>query len=72
MIFRFDFGLTLLKYRKAHEFSQQEMANLLNVHKNTYMRWENGNCAPAIMLIPHICRKLGMSPNELFQYSEEE
>lgn len=32
--------LTLREWRRAKEISQTEMATMLNVHPQTYMKWE--------------------------------
>jgi transcriptional regulator with XRE-family HTH domain len=37
-------GNTLIKLRKSHHFTQQEVADHLHVSRQTYSGWENDQC----------------------------
>lgn len=70
MTFHFNFGETLLLWRRRKGMSQEDAATHFYISTNTYARWEKGAAFPSIMDIPMLCRELGMSPNELFGVKE--
>lgn len=55
--------LNLRQIRKAKEYSQQYMADRLNVHVNTYIRWEEEPNKIAIEMCYKICEALGVEYN---------
>jgi transcriptional regulator with XRE-family HTH domain len=51
-----------LKYlRELHGMSQTQLANLLNISKNTILNWENGDRQPPFEAIVRLAQHLGFS-----------
>ena len=44
-------GEKILKMRKEHNLSQEQLAEKLNVSRQTISNWENGKFYPDIMMI---------------------
>lgn len=42
--------------------TQDELANMLRVHKNTLRRWESGQGQPDAYMAGEICKRFGVSP----------
>lgn len=59
-------GEFILSLRKEKGYTQQELAEILNVSNKSISRWENGKTMPDLSLIPELCKVLGISINELF------
>lgn len=65
--------LTLRQWRKAREISQEKMADLLNVHVNTYQNWEENPGKISIEKAKMITKILNVSmSNIIFEKSSEE
>jgi len=62
----------LEEIRKQREISQQEMATILEVSRQTISSLENGRYNPSIILAFKIARYFDMSIEEIFIYEEEE
>lgn len=62
--------LNLRQIRKAKEYSQQYMADRLNVHVNTYIRWEEEPNKIAIEMCYKICEVLRVEYNPHIFLSE--
>lgn len=58
-------GKFISSLRKEKKYTQEELAEKLNVSNKSISRWENGNTMPDLSLIPKLCEILGISINEL-------
>ena len=63
--------LTLRAWRRAKEISQEDMAERLNVHTNTYQNWEKEPEKISIANAVKIADILGVGMNEILFKSEE-
>ena len=61
------------EFRKERGFSQDDMAEALGVHKNTYQSYENPNDDSQFSIIRffEMCEILGIVPGNLFPLGEE-
>ena len=64
-------NLRLKSARAAKDLSQQELANLVGVSRQTISAIEKGDYNPTINLCISICRALGKTLDELFWTEEE-
>ncbi|WP_164216986.1 helix-turn-helix transcriptional regulator [Virgibacillus sp. YIM 98842] len=62
----------LEEIRKKHGVKQGELANALEVTRQTIGSLENGRYNPSIILAFKIARYFGMTIEEIFIYEEEE
>lgn len=53
-------AMTIRQIRRAKDVTQQEMADFLGVHVNTYAEWEKNPGNIAISIAMTICEKLGV------------
>ncbi len=60
-----DVGQRLLDLRKSKQLSQEEVANELNVTRQTISKWETGQSLPDFDKIIPICKLYGISADEL-------
>lgn len=58
--------------RKQHGIKQEELANALEVSRQTIGSLENGRYNPSILLAFKIARFFGLSIEEIFIYEEDE
>ena len=61
----------LEELRKARGLRQEELADTLEVSRQTIGSLENGRYNPSILLAFKIARYFGMSIEEIFIYEEE-
>lgn len=61
-------GNSIMKRRKELGFTQNELAKKLNVSYQAVSKWENGQTAPDIFLLPHIAETLKVSVDTLVGY----
>src|SRR5215467_8580888 len=54
-----------LRQLRGRRFTQEEMAELLQVHPSTYRSWEDGTHRPRPRHIRALCRHLGVHEYEL-------
>lgn len=59
-------GKFISSLRKEKGYTQQDLADKLNVSNKSISRWENGKTMPDLSIIPNLCKVLGISINELF------
>lgn len=57
--------------RKSRGISQEEMASILEVSRQTISSLENGRYNPSITLAFKIARYFGMSIEDIFIYEDE-
>ena len=48
--------------------TQKDLANAVGVSRQTIVSIEKGNCNPSLKLCKAICRELGKSLSDLFEY----
>ena len=65
-------NLRLKAARAGHDLSQQELAELVGVSRQTINAIEKGEYNPTIKLCRAICRALGTTLNDLFWEENEE
>ena len=58
----------LLEFRKKSGLSQEELAERLNISRQSVSKWENNQSLPDIALLPVIARYFGITMDELFNY----
>ena len=59
-------GERLLELRKEKKLSQEEVADKLNVTRQTISKWETDQSTPDFDKIVPLCELYGITPNELF------
>lgn len=65
----FEIGILLRKLRVINGFSQQHVANHLNLSRNSYANWENGRTEITLTNLDKICSFYGLKPEEFFASS---
>ena len=60
-----EFAERLKRYRKAKNYTQQELADLLGVSNKSVSRWESGNGYPDIVLLGPLARALDVTVDAL-------
>ncbi len=67
-----SFGRHLRDLRKKHsQYTQQEMADMLNISRSTYTYYETGKSEPGQEKLKNICEILDVDFNTLLGYTEE-
>lgn len=67
-----SFGRHLRDLRKKHsKYSQQEMADMLNISRSTYTYYETGKSEPGQEKLKKICDILNVDFNTLLGYAED-
>ena len=59
------FGDKLIKLRKKNGFSQEDLANKLNVSRQSVSKWESNNTYPETDKIVQICNIFNCSMDDL-------
>ncbi len=67
-----NIGQKLLELRKSKQLSQEEVANQLNVTRQTVSKWETNQSVPDFDKILPICNLYGISANELLSGVKDE
>ena len=65
-------NLRLKSARAAKDLSQQQLADMVSVSRQTINAIEKGDYNPTVRLCRAICRALGTTLDELFWTEEEE
>lgn len=60
-----SFGKNLLKYRKLCDYTQQEVADLLNLNRTTYTKYETGVSEPSYDILKKIAAIYGVDINSI-------
>ncbi len=63
-------GNNLKRARKEKGLTQKELAKELNKYQSDYSEYENGKIQLDYEKIIFLCKKLDITPNELFGYDE--
>lgn len=58
-------GEKLYELRKEKNLSQEEVANILNVSRQTVSKWETGGTTPDFDKIVPLCNLYGITTDEL-------
>ena len=58
-------GERLYELRKKKGLSQEEVAEKLNVTRQSVSKWETGKCMPDLSLFPELCKVLDITINDL-------
>lgn len=66
-----DFGQRLLQYRRKAGMSQEDLAEKVDVSRQTLSKWETGQSLPDAEKIQTVCEVLSITPNELLNYSSK-
>lgn len=56
--------------RKKINYTQQELADKLNVSSKTISNWERGISYPDILIVPKLCETLNISINQLYDVDD--
>jgi len=62
-----NFRESLIKLRNDNKLSQQELADRLNVSRQTITRWESGKNIPSANQIANICNVFHINANEFVE-----
>ena len=62
----------LKEFRAKHNMSQETLARLVGVRRETIGHLERGNYNPSLKLAWDISKVFNVSIEEIFQYTEEE
>lgn len=65
------FSNKIKKLRKDNKMTQENLADKLNVSRQTISKWENGVTFPDIDNILEICRVFNVSSDSLLNYQSE-
>ncbi|GGI93555.1 helix-turn-helix transcriptional regulator [Shewanella gelidii] len=57
----------LREARSKKNLKQEDVANILNITKQTYLKWENGATEPKASQIAALAKALDITPNEICQ-----
>lgn len=62
---KYEIGNRIRKYRKDSGWTQEQLAEKINVTKSRVSNWEQGINRPDADIIGLICRALNVSPSDL-------
>ena len=65
------FGEKLVKLRKANGYTQEALAEMLDVSRQAVARWESGETTPELRLLPKICEIYKVSADYLIHEDYE-
>ena len=60
-------GAVIKKYRLEKEYTQIQLAQLLNISDKAVSKWENGRGCPDISLVPELSRILGVDVSAILE-----
>ena len=58
-------GSRIAKYRKGKGLTQEALANQMGVSSQAVSKWETDASCPDIAALPHLCKILGITTDEL-------
>lgn len=67
---KYDFESKIHVYRAARRMTQQELADLVGVSRQTIIQLERNRYNPSMLLVYSIAQVFGVSMEELFDFSE--
>lgn len=65
-------SVNLQRLRKVHQYTQEELAEKLNVSRQAVAKWESGESMPDLATCSEIARLFGVSLDDLVNYREDE
>lgn len=65
-------GNRIAKYRKAKGLTQEGLASQMGVSSQAVSKWETDASCPDISALPHLCKILGITTDELLTGKTEE
>ena len=68
---RYQFESKIHVYRATRRMTQQELADLVGVSRQTIMQLERNRYNPSMLLVYAIAQVFGVTIEELFDFSEE-
>ena len=66
-----SFGQNLAFYRKIAGYTQQQIADMLNINRTTYTKYETGASEPSIEIMKKLSEILKVDINSLFNGEDE-
>lgn len=63
-----EFGDHLRDLRKAMGYTQQDMADMLNISRSTYTYYETGKSQPSFQNLKKLCEILEVDYNTILDY----
>ena len=63
-----EFGDHLRDLRKAMGYTQQDMADMLNISRSTYTYYETGKSQPSFQNLKKLCEILEVDYNKILDY----
>jgi transcriptional regulator with XRE-family HTH domain len=63
-------GLNIAYYRKRNGFSQEQLAEKINISRTHMSRIETADCAVSLDVVFDICDVLGVTPFKLFDFRD--
>jgi transcriptional regulator with XRE-family HTH domain len=63
-------GAVIRRFRLARGMSQEKLASALDVSFQQIQKYENGSNAVATTRLPALCKALGISPNDLYDWKK--
>ena len=63
-----EFGDHLRDLRKAIGYTQQDMADMLNISRSTYTYYETGKSQPSFQNLKKLCEILEVDYNTILDY----
>lgn len=66
--FKKKFGARLKELRARHRLTQDELAELLNVSKDTIKNYEKGRYGPEFVRLPELARAFRIKVVDLFDF----
>lgn len=60
-----SFGQNLIYYRKKCGFTQQQVADILNLNRTTYTKYETSVSEPSLEILLKLADLYGVKPNDL-------
>ncbi len=67
-----EFHARLRRLRKSRGLKQYQVADMLNIHRTTYAKYETSGAEPPLETLCGICRALHISSDVLLGLVEEE
>ncbi len=71
MINNFEFGKNLKLLREKAKLTQADIANYLQISRQSVSKWESGNSLPSLIFLQPLCEILDCSIMELLKITEK-